>query len=83
MDNICDDQYSIDEIDENDDQLDLPFHEQVTPELVKKALKISYDNHFTFEGNYDILVKLLEPQTEDEKRIIRDTIRDYSLPDYC
>ena len=71
-----DDQYSIDfaEIDEDDDQLELPLHELVTPERVKQAMLLSWDDHFTRDGNYDILVKLLEPQTEDEKRIIRDTL---------
>ena len=69
-----DDQYSIDEIDEDDDQLELPFHELVTQERVKQAMSLSWDDHFTRDGNYDILVKLLEPQTEDEKRIIRECL---------
>ena len=65
-----DDQYSI-------DFAEIDTHITVSSETVIKAMSILGIT------DYQLLVDFLEPQTEDEKRIIRDTIRDYSLPDYC
>lgn len=68
-----DDQYSI-------DFAEIDTHQTVSSEIVIKAMSIII---LTGDKDYELLCRFLEPQTEDEKRIIRDTIRDYSLPDYC
>jgi hypothetical protein len=67
---LPDDQYSI-------DFAEIDTHQTVSSETVIKAMSTLGIT------DYQLLVDFLEPKTEDEKRIIRDTIRDYSLPDYC
>lgn len=62
--------------------LDVDSHIPVSSETVIKAMSIVILTGDK-DKDYELLSKFLEPQTEDEKRIIRDTIRDYSLPDYC
>jgi len=70
-----DDQYSI-------DFAEIDTHSPVTNESVIKAMSIIILTGDK-DKDYELLCRFLEPQTEDEKRIIGDTIRDYSLPDYC
>jgi hypothetical protein len=72
---LPDDQYSI-------DFAEIDTHITVSSETVIKAMSIIILTGDK-DKDYELLSKFLEPQTEDEKRIIRDTIRDYSLPDYC
>ena len=63
-------------------ELDVDSHIPVSSETVIKAMSIIILTGDK-DKDYELLVKFLDPQTDDEKRIIRDTIRDYSLPDYC
>ena len=58
---LHDDQYSI-------DFAEIDTHIPVTSETVIKAMSILGIT------DYQLLVDFLEPQTEDEKRIIRDTL---------
>jgi hypothetical protein len=61
-----DDQYSI-------DFAEIDTHIMVTSEIVIKAMSI-----IILTGNkdkdYELLSKFLDPQTEDEKRIIREAL---------
>jgi hypothetical protein len=70
-----DDQYSI-------DFAEIDTHIPVSSETVIKAMSIIILTGDK-DKDYELLCRFLEPQTEDEKRIIGYTIRDYSLPDYC
>ena len=71
-----DDQYSI-------DFAEIDTHIEVTSETVIKAMSIiilAGDK----DKDYELLSKFLEPQTEDEKRIIRDCLECEQIKrDWC
>ena len=61
-----DDQYSI-------DFAEIDTHIPVSSEIVIKAMYIIILTGDK-DKDYELLCKFFEPQTEDEKRIIRDTL---------
>lgn len=61
-----DDQYSI-------DFAEIDTHQTVSSDTVIKAMSIIILTGDK-DKDYELLSKFLEPQTEDEKRIIRDTL---------
>jgi len=61
-----DDQYSI-------DFAEIDTHTPVSSDTVIKAMSIIILTGDK-DKDYELLSKFLEPQTEDEKRIIRDTL---------
>ena len=60
-----DDQYSI-------DFAEIDTHIPVSSETVIKAMSIII---LTGDKDYELLSRFLEPQTEDEKRIIRECLQ--------
>jgi len=71
-----DDQYSI-------DFAEIDTHIPVSSETVIKAMSIIILTGDK-DKDYEALSKFLEPQTEDEKRIIRDTLECEQIKrDWC
>ena len=62
-----DDQYSI-------DFAEIDTHQMATSEIVIKAMSIIILTGDK-DKDYELLYKFLEPQTEDEKRIIRECLQ--------